>query len=115
LSKLANFVKWKTATTICFITLLIFWVLLRLLALPLVIIRTVLFEGNSHVGMIPLGSLYYHRAYLSIFQVLLLSIFSLHIVWFIILVRIALRLALNGEAHDLSEYKKGELQKGSEH
>jgi hypothetical protein len=111
MSKLANFVKWKTATTFSFIALLIFWVLLRLLALPLVIIKTVLYEGTVHMGTIPLGPFYYHLAYLTVFKILLLSIFFLHIVWFIILVRIALRLALKGEAHDLSEHKKGEDHK----
>jgi hypothetical protein len=111
MSKLANFVKWKTATTVSFIALLIFWVLLRLLALPLVIIKTVLYEGTVHMGTIPLGPFYYHLAYLTVFKILLLSIFFLHIVWFIILVRIAVRLALKGEAHDLSEHKKGEDHK----
>jgi len=109
LSKLANFVKWKTATTICFITLLIFWVLLRLLALPLVIIRTVLYESAVLIEEIPVDPVYY-LTYWTAFKILLFGIFLLHGVWFIILLRIALRLALKGEQHDLSEHKKGEEQ-----
>ena len=108
MSKLANFVKWKTATTVCFITLLIFWVLLRLLMLPMVIIKTVLYESAVLIDEIPVSQAHYHLMYLSMFQVLLVGILLLHGVWFVILVRIALRLALKGEAHDLSEHKKGE-------
>ena len=109
LSKLANFVKWKIATTSCFITLLIFWVIMRLLILPLVVIKSVLYDSPVLIAAIPSDPLY-HVTYLTVFKLLLIAIFSLHGLWFVILVRIALRLALKGEAHDLSEHKKGENQ-----
>jgi hypothetical protein len=107
MSKLANFVKWKAMTTVCFIMLLIFWILMRLLILPGVIIKSVVNESSILISEIPVDPVYF-LTYMTAFKILLFGIFLLHGVWFVILVRIALRLALKGEAHDLSEHKKGE-------
>ena len=49
---------------------------------------------------------------LAIFKVLLIGITTLHVFWFLILIRILYRLVMKGERHDLSEHKQGEEQCG---
>ena len=52
---------------------------------------------------------HYNRC-VGIFKGLLISITSLHVLWFVILLRILLKVITKGETHDLSEHKNGEDQ-----
>lgn len=112
-SKLANFVKWKKTTIVSFITLLVTWIVTRLIIFPFYIFRSVLYESDlvlltkeskSGVGVDVLQ----YCCYKFIFVALIGALLALHVVWFIILVRILLVLALKGETQDLSEHKGGE-------
>jgi len=109
MSKLANFMKWKLATTVCFATLLIVWIITRLLIFPFVIIRSTFYE--SHLICIHgLVDVRHHLMYVGLFKLLLCAIASLHIWWFFIMGQICVKLVVKGEHHDLSEKKHGESQ-----
>ncbi len=111
LSKLANFMKWKVTTIVCFVALMVVWAITRLGMLPFVIIKGALFD--SHVMYLegPMHVMFY-RMYIPFFHFLLIGITSLHVFWFVILLRIGFRLVMKGERHDLSEHKQGEDQEG---
>jgi hypothetical protein len=107
LSKLANFLKWKATTAICFATMVVIWMLTRLTILPLVIYRSVLWESwllcaNGYIPPI------YHVMYKPTFVVLIGLLILLHFIWFSMFIRMGYILIRKGEAHDLSEHKKGE-------
>ena len=113
MSKLANFVKWKITTIICFVTMVLMWIVTRLVIFPFVICGSVVTE--SYHFLVEKGKLdpALHEAYFAFFYFLLGSLVLLHITWFIILLRIGWTLVSKGEAHDYSEHKKGEKQKSS--
>jgi len=102
LSKLANFMKWKIATVICFLLLMAVWAVTRLWILPFVIIKGT-FEHSPILCKTD-------QALVSIFQALLVVITCLHAFWFVILIRMGYRLVAKGERHDLTEHKQGEDQ-----
>lgn len=105
LSKLSNFLKWKRATEFCFTLMTVMWLLARLYVLPFVIYRSVVFESWMVVENIdPL----YYVCYRHFFYVLIGLLILLHLVWFIMFLSIGYLLFFKGEAHDLSEHKKGE-------
>jgi len=108
MSKLANFMKWKTSTVVAFVALLVTWVLTRLYILPFVIVKGV-FDHDHEVQSF---HIIHHVMALAIFKVLLIGITILHVFWFLILIRILYRLVMKGERHDLSEHKQGEDQCG---
>ncbi|KAL9182314.1 hypothetical protein ACHAXT_012966 [Thalassiosira profunda] len=110
MSKLANFVKWKVTTIVCFAVMVLLWVVTRLTVFPFVICRAVLLE--SHEYLVLKGTLdpALHDAYYMLFYSLLGALVFLHITWFLILLRIGWTLVSTGERHDLSEHKKGEKQ-----
>eukprot|EP01082_Thalassiosira_pseudonana_P009973 g8956.t1 g8956 contig34:512608-513608(+) len=110
MSKLANFVKWKTTTIICFVFMVLMWIVTRLVIFPFVIFRSVLFE--SYEFMVIKGPLdpALYEAYCYIFYLLLGSLVLLHVTWFLILLRIGWTLVRKGETHDYSEHKSGEAQ-----
>ena len=109
LSKLANFLKWKRATTICFATMCLLWLVLRLGILPFVIYKSVLTES---VFILETGYIdpEYYLLYRGFFYYLVGQIILLHIAWFCMFLRMGYLLAFKGEAHDLSEHKQGEAQ-----
>ncbi|KAG7343720.1 TLC domain containing protein [Nitzschia inconspicua] len=107
LSKLANFLKWKATTAMCFATMVWVWMLTRLTILPFVIYRSVLWESwllcqNGYIPPI------YHVLYKPVFAVLIGLLILLHFIWFSMFIRMGYILVCKGEAHDLSEHKKGE-------
>jgi hypothetical protein len=110
MSKLANFVKWKTTTIICFVVMVLMWVVTRLTIFPFVIFRSVLFESYEY--MVVTGTLdpALYEAYCYIFYSLLGALVLLHVTWFLILLRIGWTLVSKGETHDYSEHKSGEKQ-----
>lgn len=53
LSKLANFVKWKTTTIVCFVTMVLVWLVMRLIILPFVIYRSTGPSSLNHTSLYP--------------------------------------------------------------
>lgn len=107
LSKLANFLKWKMTTAFCFVTMVLVWCMTRLGALPFVIYRSVLFESWWVCESGVIDPIYYVH-YKPIFVVLIGMLIVLHMLWFLMFIRMGWLLVSKGEAHDLSEHKKGE-------
>jgi len=112
LSKLANFVKWKTATTVCVVMMILVWMITRLIALPFVVIRSIIFE---HHFVLEDKNWLCKEAYeislpycMLFFAILLTALFFLHLYWFGIIVRIAIDAATKKDIHDYSEHKEGE-------
>jgi len=107
LSKLANFMKWKTSTTVCFVLMVIVWLVTRLGIFPFYIFRGIV--QNVHIvyteGVIDER---FARMYTGLFVGLLVAIITLHLVWFLMFIKMGYYLVNKGEAHDLSEHKKGE-------
>ena len=60
LSKLANFLKWKLGTVIFFVTMLIVWVITRLIILPFVIYKSILTESWLLVSDGTMEPLFYY-------------------------------------------------------
>lgn len=107
LSKLANFLKLKTATTICFVCMCITWLLMRLIILPFIVLRSIIYESwlvcaDGHVPPM------YYNMFQPVFVVLLGFLILLHFFWFTMFIRMGYLLLRKGEAHDLSEHKSGE-------
>jgi len=109
MSKLANFMKWKITTCVCFVVLLIAWVFFRLGILPFVVFKSILTESPDLYNDGELDLVVYHM-YLPLFKMLIGGLIALHLLWFIIITRIGLTLVTKGETHDLSEHKNGENQ-----
>jgi hypothetical protein len=109
LSKLANFLKWKATTATCFASMVLVWCMTRLGVLPFVIYRSVLNESwmVCASGVIdPIYFVYYKPIFVFLIGLLIL----LHLAWFTMFVQMGWVLISKGEAHDLSEHKKGEAQ-----
>jgi len=113
LSKLANFVKWKVTTIVCFVIMVLLWIVTRLTFFPFVLCRSILLE--SHEYMVLKGTLdpALHDAYYAPFYFLTGSLVVLHVTWFLILLRIGWTLVSKGETHDYTEHKNGEDKKDS--
>jgi hypothetical protein len=109
LSKLANFLKWKTTTIICFIGMCITWLLTRLIILPFIVWSSIIYESwlVCADGLVP--PMYYNM-FQPIFVFLLGFLILLHFFWFTMFIRMGYVLVRKGEAHDLSEHKNGEVQ-----
>jgi hypothetical protein len=109
LSKLANFVKWKKTTIVCFVTMMVVWFVTRLVLLPYVPGYSIVFqcpqllEEPIHMEPSLLYSVYW------IFCSLCGLMFVLHLSWFGMFLQMGYVLLSKGEAHDLSEHKKGEM------
>jgi hypothetical protein len=112
LSKLANFLKWKTTTALCFAAMVLVWCLTRLGALPFVIYRSVLWDTWLVCQSGVIDPIYYVH-YKPFFVVLVGLLILLHLAWFTMFLQMGWVLVSKGEAHDLSEHKKGETQGSS--
>jgi len=109
LSKLANFMKWKISTIVCFSTMVIVWAITRLGILPFVIFKGIIDHSElvyTH-GDCPKK---FHDMNVLPFYALLTAIIALHLVWFTMFIKMGYLLINKGEAHDLSEHKQGEDQ-----
>lgn len=109
LSKLANFLKWKAATAICFFIMVLVWMITRLYILPVTIYGAILTQ-SQHVlesGVLP-PVLY--ACYRPFFYVGVAFLILLHAAWFAMFIRMGYLLVFKNETHDLSEFKKGEEQ-----
>mmetsp|Transcript_15612 Transcript_15612/g.23772 ORF Transcript_15612/g.23772 Transcript_15612/m.23772 type:complete len:430 (-) Transcript_15612:323-1612(-) len=109
LSKLANFLKWKTTTIFCFVSMVLVWILFRLYLFPFYIIGTI-FEYGYLLELLRIAHPLTYRVHNFHITSLLILIALLHLVWFMMFVRMGYLLVSKGEAHDLSEHKKGEKQ-----
>lgn len=107
LSKLANFVKWKTATICCFVLMSIVWFVTRLGILPFVIYRSIITESELLMEVEKMDPEVYY-AYYPFFFTLIGMIILLHLAWFMMFIRMGFVLVTKGETHDLTEHKKGE-------
>jgi len=111
MSKLANFMKWKVTTIICFVSMVIMWAILRLGILPFVIYKSALFESHAVTNGadgVPVEFYYMWRPF---FYFLFAAIIMLHVFWFQVLIKIGYALAVKKELHDYTEHKNGEDQK----
>ena len=113
MSKLANFVKWKVTTIVCFVIMVLLWVITRLSIFPFVICKAVWVESYEYLVLKGTLDPALHDAYYLLFYTLLGSLVLLHVTWFLILLRIGWTLVSTGERHDYSEHKSGEKQKAS--
>lgn len=109
LSKLANFLKWKVSTAVCFSTMVVLWCITRLTILPFVIFKSVMIESwmvcaNGVVD--PILYVFYQPVFVFLVGLLIL----LHAAWFTMFLQMGYYLVFKGEAHDLSEHKSGENQ-----
>mmetsp|Transcript_11281 Transcript_11281/g.31210 ORF Transcript_11281/g.31210 Transcript_11281/m.31210 type:complete len:423 (-) Transcript_11281:1207-2475(-) len=113
LSKLANFLKWKITTVVCFVLMVLVWMATRLGALPFIIFRSIAFESWLVLRRGAVDALAVHF-YLHIFLVLLGMLIMLHVAWYFMFIRMGWVLVSKGETHDLSEHKTGEVQPESD-
>mmetsp|Transcript_8237 Transcript_8237/g.17560 ORF Transcript_8237/g.17560 Transcript_8237/m.17560 type:complete len:509 (-) Transcript_8237:122-1648(-) len=110
MSKLANFVKWKVTTIVCFVIMVIMWLVTRLTIFPFVICKSALLESYEYlVVQGHVDPALYEACYL-FFYALLGCLVLLHVTWFLILLRIGWTLVSRGERHDYTEHKSGEDQ-----
>ena len=109
LSKLANFLKWKVSTAICFATMVALWFYYRLVVLPFTIYKAVLTEAILVVEHDFVDAIFY-KCYQPFFAVLIGLIIFLHLAWFGMFLQMGYLLLFKGETHDLTEHKKGEAQ-----
>lgn len=107
LSKLANFLKWKRSTAACFASMVIVWCMTRLGVFPFVIYRSALNEAWLCCASGIVGPMVY-VCYYPIFATGVGLLITLHLAWFTMFIRMGYVLVFKGEAHDLSEHKKGE-------
>lgn len=107
LSKLANFMKWKATTVICFLTMAITWLYARLFILPFVIFKTIVMHSHYvlELGMVPVVQFIFYRP---CFYLVVGLLIHLHATWFLMFIRIFATLVTKRECHDYSEHKQGE-------
>ena len=107
LSKLANFLKWKITTIVCFGTMAITWFYTRLYILPMKIYYTSITKSHFVLehGSVPVLLYVCYRHFFYVFLGLLIL---LHAAWFAMFVRMFITLVVKREIHDYSEHKKGE-------
>lgn len=107
LSKLANFLKWKITTIVCFGTMAITWFYTRLYILPMKIYVTSITKSHFVLehGAVPVLLYVCYRHFFYVFLGLLIL---LHTAWFAMFVRMFITLVVKKEIHDYSEHKKGE-------
>jgi hypothetical protein len=107
LSKLCNFLKWKASTAAGFVSMVLTWILTRLGVLPFTIYWSVLTESWMVCSTGVVDPIYY-VCYRHLFFVGLGLLILLHLAWFGMFIQMGYVLLKKGEAHDLSEHKKGE-------
>jgi hypothetical protein len=116
MSKLANFLKWEVTTAACFVAMVIVWGVMRLIVLPFVIYKSILFESwmvcgdtanpDLYVGVDALYFVFYRHFFFVATGLLII----LHLAWFAIFLQMGWVLVRKGETHDLTENKTGEEQ-----
>ena len=110
LSKLANFMKWKTTTICCFLTMVLTWIVTRLYIIPFVYYKSVIFESPMIANLNYIDPRTYYM-YCPFFHLMMISIISLHFYWFHLFIKIGYDLAFKKKLVDYSEHKDGEEKK----
>jgi len=109
LSKLANFMKWKVTTIVCFVTMVIIWAITRLGILPFYIVKGIFMESHLLPTKFDMDIRHY-RMLQPIFYPMYIALIALHAFWFHMFIKIGYYLAFKNEVHDLTEHKNGEEQ-----
>lgn len=107
LSKLANFLKWKFTTLICFCTMVVTWFYTRLYLLPVWIFYKSIIQHDKLLVRKGLSPLVY-LCYRDIFYAGMVTLIVLHFTWFLMFLKMLLSIVMKWEFHDYSEHKKGE-------
>lgn len=107
LSKLANFLKWKITTIVCFGTMALTWLYTRLYILPIKIYWTTLTQSHFVLESGTVEVLLY-VCYRHFFYIFLGLLILLHAAWFLMFLRMFHTLIVKRECHDYSEHKQGE-------
>lgn len=110
MSKLANFMKWKITTIICFLSMVVTWAITRLGILPFVIYKSVLFESHAITQGANAVDAEFYIMWRPFFFSLFGAIILLHIFWFNLFIKMGYALVVKKELHDYSEHKQGEDQ-----
>jgi hypothetical protein len=110
LSKLANFMKWKITTIICFVSMVITWAITRLGILPFVLYRSTLFETHMMTQGANPVDVEFFIMWRPFFFAVYGGIILLHVYWFNLFIKIGYALVVKKELHDYSEHKQGEDQ-----
>ena len=110
LSKLANFVKWRATSAVCFTIMLLTWVITRLYIFPFIIFKSVLMESYEYLVVRGTMDPALYKTNVIPFSLLIGALIVLHVMWFLMMLRIGWTLVKKGEAHDYTEYKQGEDQ-----
>eukprot|EP00887_Chlorella_sp_A99_P006762 scaffold3.g6762.t1 len=103
-AKLCRYAEAEGGATALLATFVLSWAATRLGYFPLVVIRSVLFEGPEVMGAPPP----LHR----LFAGLLLLLLAMHVYWFGLILRIAARKATSGMVQDVREDGGGEEDDG---
>lgn len=109
LSKLANFLKYKVTTAVCFFLMVAVWMATRLYILPVTIYGAILTESHYYMETGDVPPILY-ACYRPFFYVGIGLLILLHAAWFVMFLRMGYLLVFKNETHDLSEHKKGESQ-----
>lgn len=112
LAKLANFVKWKTATVAAFFTLCIVWIITRLYAFPFIIWKAA-FSQSIHMHALQGIPLHYLYLMHPVFTYLLGMLILLHCFWFAMFIKMGYVLVTTGKAADYSEKSENGKLKSS--
>jgi hypothetical protein len=108
LSKLANFLKWKVTTLVCFFMMTVTWMITRLILLPSIFFY---FSASENQYTLEDGlPLMIYICYRHMFYYGLALLVFLHVTWFLMFIRMFLTLVTKNELHDYSEHKNGEDQ-----
>lgn len=113
MSKLAHFMKLEVATIICFVIMVLLWLITRLVIFPFVICKS--FWVDSYEYMVLMGTLdpSIHNTFYILFSALLGTLILLNMIWFLMFLRMGWKLIKTGERHDYTEHKRGEKQKAT--
>lgn len=111
LSKLANFLKWKITTLVCFFSMIAVWLATRLYALPVIIYGAMVTQSQYVVQEGLPVLLYVHYRYM--FYILIGMLIMLHVAWFGMFMQMLGTFVKRNECHDLSEHKSGEMVESS--
>ena len=104
MSKLAHFVKWDKTTVVCFLTMVVVWIITRMTFLPFVIVKSVWYESELVLDNPSLDPRFY-KMYFFVFMGLLTGITMLHYFWFSMFIKIAKDMTKGKPIEDHTEKK----------
>jgi len=87
-AKIFKYTKWQRGCDLCFGLFFVVWIITRLIILPGVLMKNFWFEAETFFPKFPAFTL---------LKLLLLALFSLHLVWTYFIVKILHRALLSGK------------------